>query len=144
MPAAGDPPHLRRQFLVRPDVAPRQRAQQLRHGERKRFAGDQRAPADQHQVAADIERRRFARQPHGVFKGFAVGHQRGGGQNAAAVRFHDALVDVRRETEIVGIHHQLFSRGQNRVNRMVRNFLGLARMSFASDWNSRVAPLSDS
>src|SRR5580658_3238077 len=33
---------------------------------------------------------------------------------------------------------------QNRVSRIVRNFLGLARISLASDWNSRVAPLSAS
>ena len=51
-------------------------------------------PADQHQVAADIERRGLARQAHGVVESGAVGHQRGGGEDAVAVRFDDALVHV--------------------------------------------------
>ena len=84
------------------------------------------------------------RQAQGVLERRAVGHQGGGGENAAAMRFHDALVHVRREAEIVRVDYQLFSGAQNRVSRMVRNFLGLARMSLASDWNSLVAPLSDS
>src|ERR1035441_4872541 len=43
------------------------------------------------------------------------------------MRFHDPFVHVGRESEIVGVDYQLFSGDQNRVSRMVRNFLGFAR-----------------
>jgi hypothetical protein len=49
------------------------------------------------------------------------------------VGLDDALVHIRRETKIVGIDHQLFAPDQNSVSLMVRNFLGFARMSLASD-----------
>ena len=103
-----------------------QRRQQLRH---RRAATalprHQRAPADQHQVAADIERRRLARQPHRVLEGLAVGHQRGRGQNAVAVRFHDARVHVRREAEIVRVHHQLFARRSKQRQPDGQELLGI-------------------
>ena len=50
-----------------------------------------------------------------------------------AVRFDNARVDVRRESEIVGIDDQTANRHQKIVSRIVRNFLGLARISLASD-----------
>ena len=140
-----DAPHLRAQLLVRPDLAPRQRRQQLRHASAgSGLPVSERAAADQHQVAPISSEGVSRASRTRVVEGLAVGHQGGGGEDAAAVRFHDAFVDVGRETEIVRVDHQLFSGAQNRVSRMVRNFLGLARMSFASDWNSRVAPLSES
>jgi hypothetical protein len=45
----------------------------------------------------------------------------------------DPFVDIGGEAEIVGVDDQKLSRFQNNVNLMVRNFFGLARMSFASD-----------
>ena len=36
----------------------------------------------------------------------AVRHQSGGGQNAVAVRFDDAFVDIARKAEIVGVDDQ--------------------------------------
>ena len=50
-----------------------------------------------------------------------------------AMRLDNSLVHIRREAEIVGIDHQLFTRGQNSASLMVRNFFGFARMSLASD-----------
>src|ERR1035441_4082590 len=124
------------------------RRHQLRHRRRKRLLREQRVAADQHQVTADVEPGCLARQADRILEGIAVGHQGGRGQDAVAVRFHDAGVDVRREAEIVGVDYELFpldqNGNQNSVSRMVRNFLGLARMSLASDWNSRVAPFSES
>src|SRR4051794_12106365 len=84
----------------------------------------------------------LARQAHRIVKSRAVCHQRGGRQDAAVMRLDDAFIHVRREAEIVRIHHQLFSRAQNSFSWMVRNFLGFACMSFSSPWISRVAPLS--
>src|ERR1035438_10389268 len=139
-----DAPHLRRQLVVHPNPARGQRRHQLRHRRRKRLLREQRVAADQHQVTADVEPGCLARQADRILEGIAVGHQGGRGQDAVAVRFHDAGVDVRREAEIVGVDYELFPRRQNRASRMVRNFLGLARMSLASDWNSRVAPFSES
>jgi len=49
------------------------------------------------------------------------------------MRLDDTRVHVGREAEIVGINDQLFAADQNNVSLMVRNFLGFARMSFASD-----------
>ena len=55
------------------------------------------------------------------------------------------VVDVRREAEIVGVHHQLFpARSKQRQPDASGTSSGLARMSLASDWNSRVAPFSES
>src|SRR5689334_15745200 len=107
----------------------------------QRLARNERGAADEDEVAADIEGGDFAREAHGIVEGAAVGHQGGGGENAAAVGFHDAFIDIGGEAEIIRVDHELL---QNRVSRMVRNFLGLARMSLASDWNSRVVPVSDS
>ena len=55
---------------------------------------------------ADIERRIFAGQTYGVVKRRAGGHERGGGEDALAVRFDNSLIHVAREAEIVGINHQ--------------------------------------
>ena len=43
-----------------------------------------------------------------VVEGVAVGHQGGGGEDAVAVGFDDALIDVRREAEIVGVDDECF------------------------------------
>ena len=59
-------------------------------------------------MTTDVQRRRLARQADRIVKGVAVGHQGGGGQNAVAVRLHDAGVHVRGETEIVGVDDELF------------------------------------
>src|ERR1700683_382926 len=94
--------------------------------------------SDQHEVAADIERCVGPRDADGVVKRIAIGHQRGSGENAGAVRFEDAEVHFRRESKIVGIHDEPLT--QKMASLMRRNFLGLARMSLASAWNSRMAP----
>jgi len=90
-----------RSFVVHADLAACHGGEQLRHGERQRLAGYKRPPAYQDQMAADVERRGFTRQAQGVLERRAVGHQGGGGENAKAMRFHDALVHVRRKAEIV-------------------------------------------
>src|SRR5438105_3878349 len=81
-------------------------------------------------------------QAYSVVEGAAIRHQRGRGENAMAVRFHDSFIHVLRETEVVGVYHQLFARGQNSLSWILRNFLGLARMSFISACISRVAAFS--
>ncbi len=56
-------------------------------------------------MASDIERWRFARADDGVVKRGAIGHESGRGENAAAVRFDNSFIDIRRETEIVGVDY---------------------------------------
>ena len=51
----------------------------------------------------------LAGQAHSIVECRAVRHQRGGGQDAVAMRLHDAFVHVRREAEIVRVHYQLFA-----------------------------------
>src|SRR5580704_6407343 len=94
----------------------------------------------QHKMTADIERGRLARQPYRIVEGCAIGHQRSGGENTAAVRVHNSAVHIGGETEIVRVDYQLFARTQNICSWIVRNFLGLARMSFTSDCASAVVP----
>ena len=60
-------------------------------------------------AASDVERRMFASQADCIVESIAVRHQRGGGEDAVAVRLHNAFVDVGRETEIVRVHYQLFT-----------------------------------
>jgi len=60
------------------------------------------------------------------------------------MRFHNALVHVRREAEIVGVDYQLFSRLKIGSVEWSGISWGSPRMSLASDWISLVAPLSDS
>src|ERR1017187_99613 len=100
--------------------------------------------SNQHQVAPDIERRRFPRQPYRVVEGLPVGHHRGRCQDAAAMRFHNPLVHIRREPKVIRIDNQLFSSAQNIFSWIVRNFLGLARTSFISKCISPVAAFSES
>jgi len=83
-------------------------------------------PADQHQVAANIERGSFVREANRVVEGGAVGHQGGGRQDAPLMSFHDALVHIGREAEVIGVDYQLFSGSQNIFSWIVRSFLGLA------------------
>src|SRR5262249_11979862 len=132
------------QLFIDPNLAFQQRRYQLRDRLRKRPPGDQGLAADQHQVRADIERRRLAGQPQRIVKCGAIGHERRGGQDAVPVCLYDSLIHVRREPEIVGVHYELLAPHQNRASRRVRNFLGLPRTSLASPWNSRVAPVSAS
>src|SRR5581483_11736541 len=131
---------LRGKLVVGPDFAAREGGEQARDARREWLSGHQRLSPDQDQMAADIERGDFTRPAERVVEGGAVGHQGGGGEDAAAVGLDDAFVHVRGKAEIVGVDDQLFAGGQKIVSLMVRNFLGLARMSLASDWNSRVAP----
>jgi hypothetical protein len=56
-------------------------------------------------VTADIERRVLARQPHGIVKRGAVGHQSRGGENAVAMGLDNTLIDVPRESKIVGVYN---------------------------------------
>ena len=42
---------------------------------------------------------------HGVIERIAVVHERGRGEDAAAMRFHNARIHVGRETEIIRVHH---------------------------------------
>ena len=81
-------------------------------------------------MASDIQGRRFTRQPYRVVECVAIRHERGGGKNAVAVGFDNAGIHIGREAKIIRIHNKAF---QKRVSRMVRNFFGFARMSFASD-----------
>ena len=72
---------------------------ELSHGSRKRRL------THQNQVNADIKRRVFVSEAHGVAEGRTGRHQRGGGKDASAMGLDDTLVDVARETEIVGVNH---------------------------------------
>ncbi len=136
-----DAPHLRVQFPFNRKLAPRQREQQVFHVARVGAAGDQRFPAHQHEVTSDVERRRGLSQFHRVIESRAVGHQRGGGQNAVAVCLYDALVDVAGEAEVIRVDHQPL---QNRPSLIRRNFFGLARKSLSRPVISRVVMLMDS
>ena len=53
-----------------------------------------------------------------IADGVSLGFNGGGAsrENAAPVSFHNALVHVRREAEIVGVHHKLFAQSQNSFN----------------------------
>ena len=62
--------------------------------------------AHQNQMDADIERRILARQADGIVKRRAGSHQRGGGEDAFAVRLDNSLIHVAREAEVVGVNHQ--------------------------------------
>ena len=106
----------------------------------RRLAG----PAHQREMSADVERRRFACQFHGVLEGGAVRHQRGCRKDAGAVRLDNAAVHVKRETEIVRVNNETSGGAQKSPSLMRRNFFGLARKSFMNALISCVAPFSDS
>src|SRR5579862_3606040 len=91
-------------------------------------------------MAANVQRARFAGPAHRVVECVAVGHQGGCAQNPLAVSGDDTPVHVRSKSEVVGIDDQSLAENQKIASLMRRNFLGLARMSLASDWNSRMAP----
>ena len=80
-------------------------------------------------MAPHVERRRLARQTHGILEGVAVSHQCCCRQNAVEVRFDDPFVHVVREAEIVGIDNRGAS--ESDTSLMVRNFFGLARISLS-------------
>ena len=94
-------------------------------------------------MTTDIEGRCVAGPTYSVIKGGAIRHQCGGGEDTPPMPIHDSLVDIWCEAEVVGIHDQTAA-FQNRTTRKLRNFLGFARMSLASDWNSRVRPVRES
>ena len=71
----------------------------------------------------------LAGESDGMFERSAGSHQRCGGEYSFAARMHDALIDVAREAEIVGVDDQLF---QNNDSFTCRNFFGLARKSCIS------------
>ena len=64
-----------------------------------------------------------------------------------AMRLHDALVDVRSETEIVGVDDELFARGQNSMQPDREELLGIGphvlgqRLEFARRAGERVVQL---
>ena len=69
----------------------------------------------------------------------AIGHQGGRSQDAVAMRFDDPFVHIAREAEVVGIEDEpdglwrrIQNATQNRVIRMVRNFLGFASKSLST------------
>ncbi len=118
-------------LIINANAPPRHGNEQIFDRQREGFAREDRAPAHENEMDSQVERRGFAREPHGVVECRTVRHHGGGGENAVAMRFDNARIDVRREAEIVGVDDQLFLAFQNRVNRMVRNFLGFARISRA-------------
>ena len=87
---------------------------------------------------ADIQAGTLARQLDRVLESGAGSHQRGGREYTFPARMHDALIDVAREAEVVGVDDQLF---QNIESLMRRNFFGFARKSCISKFIWRVAPL---
>ena len=130
--------HLRRQLVVQPDLALARSPPAIRDtvaGSGRPVSTERPPTSTRWQPTSSVGCSR--RQPHRIVERRAVGHQRGGGQNAVAMRLHDALVHVRREAEIVRVDHQLFATRQNSFSRMVRNFLGLARMSLQQATGSR-------
>ncbi len=59
----------------------------------------------------DVERWRFPGAGNSMFKGVAIGHQSGGGENAVAVRLDDAFVYVAGEAEIIRVKNDSGCRG---------------------------------
>ena len=92
-----NPLDLSRQLSIDINLAERHGADELRDG-----PGKSGCPY-QDQVTADIERGSFAGQSYGVVKSVAGSHQRGGGQNAVAMRLDNAGVDVPSEAEVIGV-----------------------------------------
>jgi len=90
---------LAQQFFMDADAAEGQGAHELSHGSRKRRL------THQNQMNADIERGILASEAHSVVEGRAGRHQRGSGEDAFAMGLDNTLVDVVRETEIVGVNH---------------------------------------
>ena len=88
---------LAEQFFIDADLAESYPAHEQGHGSRKRGI------AYQYQMSSDIERRMRASQAHGVVESGAGSHQSCRGQDALAVSLDDALVDVARKAEVVGV-----------------------------------------
>jgi len=85
------------QLIVNPNLPQRDGANQLRNRRRKSWR------SHQHQMAADIERRRFLSQADRVVERVSSGHQRCRRQDSEAMRIYDSGIDVAREAEVVGI-----------------------------------------
>jgi len=90
---------LRRQLIIDSDAGDGDIPHELRHRwSKRRFT-------HQHQVTTHVERRVLLRQTDGVIKGGAGGHQRGGGQDALAMRFDDSLIDIPCKAEVIGVDY---------------------------------------
>jgi hypothetical protein len=85
-------------FIVNMNALERNGSRKLRDRRRKRVS------ADQHQVAANIERRIFTGKHNRVVELGAGRHERGRRQNPVLMRFDDAAVDVASESEVVGVY----------------------------------------
>ena len=57
-------------------------------------------------MAAYTQTRNSRCQTHGVFKGAPIGHQRGGGDDAASMSLDDGAIDAGSEAKIIGIDDQ--------------------------------------
>src|ERR1700719_3363557 len=123
-------PDLARELIV--DLDSPQRCHQTRYRCRIPLA------PHQDQMDADVQLRIFARQRDGVVERRAGRHQCGRGENSLPMRVHNALVDIARKAEVIGVRDEVF---QKRPSLMRRNFFGLARKSCMSPCISRVAPL---
>lgn len=82
-------------------------------------------------MATDIERLDLAGKAHGIVKCISICHQGSRGENSVAMSLEDTAVHVGRETKIVSIYDEPLA--QKMASLIRKNFLGLARMSFASD-----------
>ena len=107
-PRPDDAFDLRLQLRVRLQPPPPDRPDHLPHSARQRVASDQRNAAHQHQMAANIQRRRLPSQHHCLIKRRAIRHNRRRRENALPVRGDDPRIHVARETEVIRIDHQRF------------------------------------
>src|SRR5579862_55254 len=124
--------HLPREFVVNLDPAERDCLDQPRN------RGWIALTADQNEMNADVEFGILTRQRDRVLESGAGSHQGRGSQNALAAGMHNALVNVARKAEVVGVDNEVL---QNIESLTCRNFFGLDRKSRISRFISRVAPL---
>ena len=119
-------------FVINCQIATQQSSCQIGQGGRHRASGFRHTFAlHEHQVDANIQRRRLPGAGYRVFEGIAIRHQSSRGEYTMLVRFHDSFIHVAGETKIVGVEDEP-SQGQNKVSRMVRNFFGFAWKSFST------------
>jgi hypothetical protein len=95
---------LRGQFLIYIQITPDERLNQPGDARGKPALRIQNAAAlHQNEMTADIERRRFMRQRDRMFECAAVRHERCCRENAVAVSFDNAFIDIACKAEIVCI-----------------------------------------
>lgn len=94
-----NPVHLRPKLVVDANAFERDRVDQIRDrsGKSRR--------SHKNQVASDVERGVFFRQPHRILESSSWRHECGGSQDPVPVRFYDAAVHITCEAEIVGIDY---------------------------------------